>query len=192
MSLASQLFGNTRSAVLATMLLRPQARFHVRELARLLDISPGTLHRELKTLTHLGLLTRHESGRQVYFAANRTHPVANELSGLLRKTSGLVDVLRAALQPLAERIDAAFVYGSMAAGTEHDRSDVDVMLVGQIGFRDAVAALHDAEAAIGREINPSVMGAEEFRHKREAGDAFVTTVWRAPKLWVIGGADELG
>ncbi|MBK7146482.1 MAG: nucleotidyltransferase domain-containing protein [Xanthomonadales bacterium] len=80
--------------------------------------------------------------------------MADRLSGLLRKTSGLVDVLRAALQPFAESIDAAFVYGSMAAGTEHEHSDVDVMVVGQIGFRDAVAALHDAQAAVGREINP--------------------------------------
>ena len=192
MTLASQLLGNTRSAVLAAMLLRPQARFHVRELARLLDISPGTLHRELKTLTELGLLTRQESGRQVYFAANRAHPIAHELSGLLRKTSGVVDVLRAALLPLASGIDAAFVYGSMAAGTEHERSDIDLMVIGGVRFRDVVSVLHDAQPATGREINPSVMDGESFRRKRASGDPFVSTVWQSPKLWVIGGANELG
>lgn len=191
-NLASHLFGNSRSAVLAAMLLRPEEQFHVRELARVLDISPGTLHRELKALTALGLLTRRESGRQVYFSANRTHPIANDLSSLLRKTSGLVDVLRIALQPLAADIDATFVYGSMAAGSEKPGSDIDVMVLGRSGFRDVVSALHDTQAATGREVNPTVMRLGEFRRKRDAGDPFVATVWRAPRLWVIGGEHELG
>ncbi|HQW81099.1 MAG: MarR family transcriptional regulator [Rhodanobacteraceae bacterium] len=191
-NLASHLFGNTRSAVLAAMLLRPEEQFHVRELARVLDISPGTLHRELKALTALGLLIRRESGRQVYFSANRTHPIANDLSSLLRKTSGLVDVLRIALQPLAADIDATFVYGSMAAGSEQPGSDIDVMVLGRSGFRDVVSALHDTQAATGREVNPTVMRLGEFRRKRDAGDPFVATVWRAPRLWVIGGEHELG
>ena len=164
----------------------------MRELARVLDISPGTLHRELKALTALGLLIRRESGRQVYFSANRTHPIANDLSSLLRKTSGLVDVLRIALQPLAADIDATFVYGSMAAGSEQPGSDIDVMVLGRSGFRDVVSALHDTQAATGREVNPTVMRLGEFRRKRDAGDPFVATVWRAPRLWVIGGEHELG
>ena len=191
-TLAAQLFGNTRSAVLAAMLLRPEERFHVRELARLLNISPGTLHRELKALTDLGLLARRESGRHVYFSANRIHPIANELAGMLRKTSGPVDVLRSALLPLAADIDAAFVYGSVASGSERPHSDIDVMVLGRAGFREVVALLHGAETATGREINPSVMRTEEFRKKRDAGASFVTAVWRAPRLWLIGGEHELG
>lgn len=192
MSTASQLFGNTRAAILASMLLRPEEALHVRELARVTGVSPGTLHRELKALTELGLLTRRDSGRQVYFSANREHPIHDELSGILRKTSGLVDVLRAALQPLASNIDAAFVYGSMASGAEHSHSDIDLMILGKASFRAAVSALHDAQDLLGREINPAVMTTSEFRNKRSARDPFVSTLWRGPKLWIIGGADELG
>lgn len=191
-NLASQLFGNTRAAILGAVLMRPDAALHVRELARVTGISPGTLHRELKALSELGLLTRRESGRQVYFAANRDHPIQGELSGILRKTSGLVDVIRSALQPLAGSIDAAFVYGSMADSSEQPRSDVDVMVLGKVSFRSVVSALHESQKLLGREINPTVMNIDEYRRKRAGGDPFVATIWRAPKLWVIGGADELG
>ena len=107
-------------------------------------------------------------------------------------TSGPVDVLRSALLPLAADIDAAFVYGSVASGSERPHSDIDVMVLGRAGFREVVALLHGAETATGREINPSVMRTEEFRKKRDAGDSFVTAVWRAPRLWLIGGEHELG
>ena len=106
----------------------------MRELARLTGVSPGTLHRELTALESLGVLRRNAVGRQVYFAANRECPVFEELAGLLRKTAGLVDVVRDALLPLASRIGEAFIYGSVAAGTETSRSDVDVMILGDLSF----------------------------------------------------------
>ena len=192
MDIAGQLFGNTRAAILAAMLLRPEESLHVRELARVTGVSPGTLHRELKSLTELGLLSRRVNGRQVNFSANRAHPIHAELSGILRKTSGLAVVRGPALMPLWASTDAAFVYGSMAAGSEQPQSDVDVMVLGRASFRAVVAAMHDAEKLIGREINPTVMATEEFRRKRDARDQFVSTIWRAPKLWIVGGADELG
>src|SRR5262249_23222235 len=135
-ALTSHLLGNTRTAVLGALLLRPDDRLHVRELARVTGISAGTLHRELTALASLDVLTRRVEGRQVYYAANRMNPVFEELAGLLRKTAGLVDVLRDSLIPYRDRIAAAFVYGSLAAGTESARSDVDLMIVGDIGFAE--------------------------------------------------------
>jgi len=191
-ALTSHLFGDTRTAVLAVLLLHPQERMHVREIARLTGVSPGTLHRELTALAGLGVLTRTPEGRQVYYTANRSNPVFEELSGLLRKTAGLVDVLRDALLPLVDRIDAAFVYGSLASGTEGVHSDVDVMIVGDLGFADVVRTLAPTQAALRREVNPTVMKLAEFRRKRKERDGFVSGVWKAPKLWVIGDARELG
>ena len=106
-SLAHHLLGQTRSAVLGTLLLRPEASLHVRELARVTGSSPGSLHRELAALTELGLLKREEVGRQVHYRADRDSPVYADLAGLLRKTAGLADVLRAALAPLVESITLA-------------------------------------------------------------------------------------
>jgi DNA-binding transcriptional ArsR family regulator len=192
MSLAHQLLGNTRSAVLAALFLHPEAALHVRELARATGASPGSLHRELRTLADLGLLERMEVGRQVHYRANRACPVFEELAGLLRKTSGLADVLRDALEPLSERIVVAFIYGSMAAGSEGPRSDVDVMVLGQAGFAEVVGVLAPTQEMLGRDVNATVMEPAEFSRRQTAGDGFVSSLLREPKIWLRGCDGDLG
>jgi predicted nucleotidyltransferase len=190
-SLAVQLLGASRAAILGALLVRPELQLHVRELARLTGISPGTLHRELRVLAELGVLTRREAGRQVFYSADRSCPVFEELAGLLRKTVGLADIVRAALAPLAGRIRLAFVYGSMAAGTAAPHSDVDVMVLGSVPFADVVKALHAAQATLGREINPTVMTTAEFLRKRRARDGFAVSVAKSRKIWLIGENNDL-
>ena len=191
-SLISHLLGDTRTAILAVLLLRPDEPQHVRELARLTGVSPGTLHRELTALESFGVLRRNAVVRQVFYSANRECPVFEELAGLVRKTAGLVDVVRNGLLPHASRISAAFIYGSVAAGTETSRSDVDVMILGELPFAEAVKALAPAQASLRREVNATEMKSAEFLRKRRAKDSFVSAVWKAPRLWVIGSDHELG
>jgi predicted nucleotidyltransferase len=189
-STAAFLLGKTRSAVLGALLLRPEVSLHVHELARLTGASPGSLHRDLRAMAQLGLLVRQEVGRQVHYRANVDSPVFGELAGLLRKTAGLADVLREVLAPLAARIERAFVYGSMARGTEHAHSDVDLMIIGDVDFGDAVVALAPAQEKLRREINPTVLTTGEFGMKLKQRDGFISQVWKGPKLWLIG--DEKG
>jgi predicted nucleotidyltransferase len=134
----------------------------------------------------MGLLLRQETGRQVYYRANPQCPIYDELTGLLRKTAGLVDVIREALLPLADKVEMAFVYGSMARGEEHAHSDVDVMLVGDLEFSEVVLALSDTQTTLRREVNPTVLSRAEFDSKRQQADSFVAQVWRGSKLWVVG------
>jgi predicted nucleotidyltransferase len=185
-STAAFLLGQTRSAVLGALLLHPESSLHVRELARLTGASPGSLHRDLRAMADVGVLVRQEVGRQVHYRANTDSPIFPELSGLLRKTAGVVDVLRDALAPVADRIDRAFIYGSIARGTEHAHSDVDVMIVGEVDFGDAVVALVDAQEKLRREINPTVLTTSEFEKKLKQRDGFVSQVWHGAKLWLIG------
>lgn len=191
-TLIHHLLGETRTAILAALLLRPEESRHVRDLERTTGISPGTLHRELTALVGFGVLERSQVGRQVFYRANPACPVLPELTGLLRKTAGMVDVLREGLAPLLDRIDGAFVYGSMATGNVHAHSDVDVMIVGAVGFADVVLAMEPAQQAIQREINPTVLSRSEFIARREQKDSFVASVWKEPKLWLIGDPNELG
>lgn len=190
-STAAFLLGHTRSAVLGALFLHPESSLHVRELARLTGASPGSLHRDLRAMTELGLLVRQDVGRQVHYRANSDSPIFTELSGLLRKTAGVVDVLRDALAPVADKIDSAFVYGSIARGTEHAHSDVDVMIVGDVDFGEAIVALSAAHDKLRREINPTVLSQSEFEKKLKQRDGFVAHVWQAPKLWLIGDDKEL-
>jgi predicted nucleotidyltransferase len=190
MSVGSLLFGQTRSAVLSALLLHPEDSLHVRELARLTGASAGSLHRELRALADVGLLLRQEVGRQVHYRANTASPVFDELAGLLRKTAGLADVLRDALTPLGSKVKLAFVYGSVAAGTERAGSDVDLMVLGSASFADAVRAAAGAQVTLRREVNPTVMTPREFARKLASGDGFARSVAKGARLWLIGGEDD--
>ena len=192
-ALVNVLFPGYRRGVLGLLLLRPEDSCHVREIARLTGTTPGTLARELAKLVEAGLLTRSPQGNQVLYAANTNSPVFAELASILRKTSGLADVLAQALAPLAERIRVAFVFGSSASGKARSGSDVDVLLVGEgLGYGEVVAALYPAQETLGREINPKLYSPAEWRKLAEGGNSFQRDVMAKPKLFLIGGEDELG
>lgn len=190
--LSSLFFSEYRRRVLGLLLLNPDAAYHVRELARLTGTAAGTLHKELAKLTAAGVLQRQEVGNQVRYSANRSCPVFEELSSILRKTSGLVDVLAAALSPVESRINLAFVFGSLARGEQQPTSDVDVMLVGRVGFAGVVQLLHPVQATLRREINPVVYSPDEFRRRAGSDDSFIREVLSKPKLFIVGNEDELG
>lgn len=185
-SLAHHLLGQTRSRVLSALLLHPERALHVRELARVAQTSPGSLHRDLRTLADLGLLIRQDVGRQVTYQANPQSPVFAELAGLLRKTAGLADVLREALAPLGDAVAMAFVYGSMADGTERPGSDVDLMVLGHAGFVDVTLALAGMAERLGREVNPTPMTAQDFARRLGEGDGFASSVAAGARIWVKG------
>lgn len=186
------LFSAYRREVLALLLLRPDDSLHVREISRLTGVPAGSLHRELRVLTDAGLLVREPAGNQVRYRADRTCPIFPELAAIFRKTAGLADQLREALAPLAERVEAAFVFGSVAQGTETAGSDVDVFVIGDAGFAEIVAALTPLRDRLGRELNPVVMTRKEFTAQRKKRERFVERVMSEAKLFVIGSADDLG
>jgi predicted nucleotidyltransferase/DNA-binding HxlR family transcriptional regulator len=190
-NLAKLLFGKYRRRILAVLLLRPENSFYVRELARLAEVPPGSLHRELRQLAESGLLLRREVGNQVRYQANRDCPVFEELAGFFRKTAGLADILREALGTLAPDIQLAFVFGSIARGKERPTSDVDVFVIGGRSFTDVVMAFAGSHARLGREVNPVVMHRAEFLQKFQQGDRFIGRILNEPKIFLIGSKDDL-
>lgn len=190
MNLAYFLLGQTRSRVLSILLLHPERSLHVRELARMAQTSAGSLHRDLRALTELGLLERQDVGRQVMYRANVHAPVFAELASLLRKTAGLADVLREALAQLGDKVQCAFVYGSVAQGQERPGSDVDVMVLGDVGFSELVQALAPVANQVGREVNPTPMPAAAFAERLAKGDGFARSVSQGAKIWLKGSEDD--
>lgn len=186
------LFSSYRRQVLGLLLLRPDDSLHVREISRLTGVPAGSLHRELRALTEAGLLLREPMGNQVRYRANRGCLIYPELVEVFRKTAGLADLLREALAPLAGRITAAFVFGSLARGAETATSDVDVFVVGEVSFAEVVAALSPLRERLGREVNPVVMTPEDFAGQRAARERFVERVMQEPKLFLRGTKDDLG
>lgn len=191
-ALGDLFFGQTRGGVLALLYGHPDQTFFVREISRRVGTSAGAVQRELETLAQFGLIGRSVSGRQVYYKANRNHPVFAEVHSLVAKTVGVFQVLGSALAPLAKRISLAFVYGSMARQEENADNDVDLMIVGDVTLDEVVAQLATVEGAIGRPINPTVYSTDEFKSKLESGNHFLRSVVRAEKVILIGDLDELG
>jgi len=138
------------------------------------------------------VVERKRVGNQVQFRANPACPIYEDLRNILKKTVGVADVLREALAPLAGRIRAAFVYGSVARGDERAGSDLDLMVVGEVKFAEVVAALAPAQEALRREVNPNVYPALEFRKKVAAREPFLERVLADRKIFILGGADDLG
>jgi len=176
--------------LLALLLLRPDEALHGREIARRTGLAAGTIMRELSKLAEVGLLKREKRGNQQVYSANTGGPIFAELASILRKTSGVVDVLAQALAPAASQLQVAFVFGSVAQGRETAGSDVDVMLIGDLGFRQVVELLHPTQAVLGREVNPKVFATGEFAAKLLV-EPFLADVLAKPKLFLIGNAHDL-
>lgn len=184
------LFPAARQRALAVLLLEPQAAFHLRELARRTGSHAGTLARELDKLTKAGLLLRREQGNQVRYQANTRYPLFDDLASLFRKTHGVVPALREALAPLIAQIRVALVFGSMARGTPSAGSDVDVLVLGSVGFAELAQALYPLHDALGREVNPVLYTPDEFANRVRTGDAFARDLLAKPKLFVKGDDHE--
>lgn len=191
-NLADLFFGKYRRQVLGLLLLHPDEAFHLREIARITDTQPGTLRRELKQLEAAGVLRSERMGNLKLYRADSACPIYEELRGILKKTAGIVDVLRDALAPLSERISFACVYGSVASGTEQHASDLDVLVVGDVSFEEVVGALHSCQESLRRDVNANVYGEAEFEEKRKQSGEFIPRVLRGHLINIIGTKDDPG
>lgn len=190
--LAAVLFTPVQQRVLGLLFGQPQRRFQSAELIRLAGSGTGAAHRLLTKLEAAGLVTVERIGNQKHYQANVSSPVFAELAGIVRKTVGLVAPLQAALAPLAEKIAAAFVYGSIAKGTDTAASDIDVMVVADdLEYGTLFAALQEAEAALARPVSPNLMSRDEWRRKRSETGGFVARIAQQPRLFVLGSDDGL-
>lgn len=166
------------------------AELHLREIVRGTGFSVGTVQTEMKKLSRLDLVLQRRDGNRLYYRANSGHPLYAEIRGLVLKTVGLIDILRNALADLSE-IRVAFAFGSVAAKGETGRSDIDLMVIGDVSPREVSRFLREPADRVSREINPYVITAEEFNRRRGEGDHFISTVMNSPRLYVRGADGDL-
>lgn len=189
--LGGALFTPVQQRVLGLLFGQPDRQFQSGELIRLAASGTGAAHRFLTRLAKVGLVSVEHVGNQKYYQANPVSPVFQELHGLISKTSGLAAPLAAALAPLADRMNAAFVYGSVASGTDQTKSDIDLMVItDDLSYAEVFSALQSVEAGLGRTVNPNVMSRAEWQRKR-GQTGFVSRVASQPRIFMIGSDDEL-
>ncbi|WP_296487799.1 nucleotidyltransferase domain-containing protein [Rhodoferax sp.] len=190
--MADALFPKVRQRVLAVLFGTPDRSFYANEVIALAQSGTGAVQRELAGLSGAGLLIVSKQGNQKHYQANADAPVFAELRGLVLKTVGLADVLRAALVPLGRDINLAFVYGSVAKQQDTAQSDIDVMIVSpSLGYADVFGALENATTTLGRKVNPTLYTPADLAKRIQQDNAFVTRVLQQPKIWLIGTEDQL-
>lgn len=166
---------------------QPERSFYTKEILRLTGMGVATIKRELDRMLAAGILSMTRIGNQHHYQANPQCPIYGELLGIVKKTFGVTEVIRRALEPLAGKIDRAFIFGSVASGKEGAASDIDLLIIGTAGFADVVSALYPVQETLGREVNPKIYRREEWARMETMKDAFVMEIMTKPRLDVIGG-----
>lgn len=190
--LAGALFTPVQQRVLGFLFGQPERRFQSAELIRLANAGTGATHRFLQRLASRGLVQVEDVGRQKFYQANPDAPIHQELVAIVRKTIGLREPLRQALAPLADDIECAFVFGSVAKGRDRANSDIDLMVVADsVDYTTLFDALRAAEQALDRTVNPTVISPEVWERKRRGPDGFIPRVANGPRLWVLGERSDV-
>ena len=191
-SLSDALFSNTQQRVLGYLFGQPERSYFATELIGLAGGGSGAVQRELKRLEESGLATVTRLGNQKHYQANPQSPIYAELCGIVQKTVGLAEPLRAALLPFSKKIVASFVYGSVAKRSDTAHSDIDLMVVSDtLEYADLFGALEQVATALGRTVNPTIYTMQEFTKRVKQKNAFLTRVLAQPKVWLIGAEHDL-
>lgn len=191
--LGDALFTTTQQKVLGLLSAQPDKSFYTKEILRVTGMGVATIKRELDRMLAAGILTMTRIGNQHHYQANPGCPIYSELIAVVKKTFGIAEVIREALLPVAEQIDLAFIYGSIAKNEETSASDIDLMVIsGSLAYSDLMTVLADCESALARPVNPSIYTMEQVKDKLQQENAFLTRVMEQPKLWVKGSDNDIG
>jgi len=190
-NLADALFTTTQQRVLGLLYTHPERSYYTKEIIRSTGMGVATIKRELDRMLASDIITLSKVGNQHHYQANKACPIYNELRGIVLKTFGVVDVIRAALEPYDDQISLAFIYGSLAKGADTAKSDIDLLIVGLgLSYSEVLGLLTDAEEKLGRPINPTIYDEAQITKKLKEKNAFLVRVREQPKLWIKGDEND--
>jgi predicted nucleotidyltransferase len=191
-SLSNALFSKVQQRVLALIFGQPERSFYMSEIMRNVRSGAGAVERELSRLQRSGLVSVERIGNQKHFRANHQSPIFAELQSIVIKTVALTEPLGKALEPYSDKIIAAFVYGSVAKGTDTARSDIDLMVIGdELNYSELYAALLNVETALARKVSPTFLSSKDWRRKASDKGSFISKVNVLPKIFVFGSEKDL-
>jgi predicted nucleotidyltransferase len=191
-SLADALFSATQQRVLALLFGQPERSFFTTEIIGLVGAGSGVVQREVRRLVESGLVTVTRIGNQKHYQANPAAPIFEELRGIVVKTLGPAEVIRATLMPLGNKIRLALVYGSVAKHGDTAHSDIDVLIVSDaLTLEQIYETLGPAEQRLGRRISPTLYTEAEFSRRRASGNPFLVKVLAGDHILLTGNEDDI-
>ncbi|MFL9828084.1 nucleotidyltransferase domain-containing protein [Rhodoplanes sp. SY1] len=189
---SNALFSAVQQRVLGLIFGQPERSFYTSEIVRTVRSGTGAVERELSRLRRSGLVSVEQIGNQKHYRANTESPVFEELRGLVRKTVGFADPVRTALEPFAASIGVAFIFGSVAKGTDRQESDIDLMVIGDdLDYSDLYSAAQKIENNVHRKVSPVFMTPEDWGRKTSDNKSFIIKVALQPKIFIIGSENDL-
>ena len=192
LSISNALFSKVQQRVLALIFGHPERTFYTSEIVRNVRSGTGAVERELSRLRRSGLVSLERIGNQKHYRANPRSPVFAELQSLVLKTVALAEPLGKSLDPYADRIKAAFVFGSVAKGTDTAQSDIDLMVIGDgLSYSDLYTALQNSESVLQRKVSPIFLTPEEWRRKVSLKGSFISTMNALPKVFIFGSENDI-
>ena len=190
--LGNALFTTTQQKVLGLLYAQPDKSFYTKEILRLTGMGVATIKRELDRMLATGIVSMNKIGNQHHYQANPACPIYKELLSIVKKTFGVVDVIKDSLIKIDNEVDFSFVYGSVAKGEETAGSDIDLLIVTEsLAYADVMKVLDNAEQELGRTINPSIYTLQQIKKKIKQKNAFLTRLMEQPKLWIKGSDDDI-
>jgi len=190
--LGDALFTLTQKKVLGLLYVQPQRSFYTKEILRLTGMGVATIKRELDRMVASSILTFNKVGNQHHYQANPACPIYHELLSIVKKTFGISDTIKQALEPLSKQIFRAFIFGSVASGKETSNSDIDLMVIGDCSFSEVVSLLYSSQELLGREINPKIYSKQEWGDLCSSQTSFIKEVLDKPQIDIIGNSHESG
>jgi len=192
LSLSNALFSKVQQRVLALIFGQPDRSFYTSEIMRNVQSGTGAVERELSRLQRSGLVSVERIGNQKHYRANQQSPIFAELQSLVIKTVALTEPLRKSLEPCADKIKTAFVYGSVAKGMDTAHSDIDLMVIGDdLNYFELYAALQNVESVLGRRVSPTFLSPKDWRRKAAEKGSFIGKVNALPKVFIFGSEKDL-
>lgn len=191
-SLSNALFSKVQQRVLALIFSNPERSFYASEIMRNVRSGVGAVERELSKLERSGLVSVERIGNQKHYRANQAAPIFEELRGLVAKTVGLAEPIKKSLEPYADAIKSAFVYGSVAKGADTAHSDIDLMVIGDdLNYSDLYTAAQNLESTLRRKINPLFLSLEDWQRKTSDKGSVFSKISHSPKIFIIGSEKDL-
>ena len=192
LSVSNALFSKVQQRVLSLIFGHPDRSFYTSQIVRAVQSGTGAVGRELSRLRRSGLVSVERIGNQKHYRANRHSPVFDELQSLVLKTVAVAEPLREFLRPYSDKINAAFVFGSVARGTDTAQSDIDLMVIGEkLSYSDLYTALQNAEGVLRRKVSPVFLSPQEWRRKASERGSFINTIKPTPKIFVYGSEETI-
>lgn len=188
--LAQILSSQVRAEIFRLLFNGKKTSIHLRDLQRKSNLSIGTIQKEIAHLKELDLVTPERDGNRLYYTANSDHPLYKEICGLVEKTSGIAERLKEVLSAM-RGIECAFIFGSFAMDKEKSHSDIDLIIIGDIGQRTLASKFKELTEKTEREINPHVYSLKSWKEKFKKNDHFIKSIMRDEKVFLIGNENVL-